>query len=151
MESECERFVREFRGVGDPDPAKPGALVSFPPSGGTQSLGGWIGIVLDDATEAPWEGWLPQKGQAMYRYLGDASIGEHYYGVPAGDLSDEQVDALGEAFSDLVKSSPLYRHEPDTGKKAKARAQEQLAQDKADAEAAQSDAAPATGDKGDKS
>ena len=85
----------------------------------------------------------------MYRYLGDKSIGEHYYGVPMGDLDDDTVESLGEAFADLVKSSPLYRHEPDTGKKAKARAQEQLAQDKADAEAAQTDAAPATGDTGD--
>ena len=85
----------------------------------------------------------------MYRYLGDASIGDHIYGVPARDLDDEFVEALGEGYVKAINASPLYRHEPDTGKKAKARAAEQLAQDKADAEVAQADAAPATGDTGD--
>ena len=47
MENHCERFVRELGSIGTPDTAEPGALVSFPPSGGMQSLGGWIGMVLN--------------------------------------------------------------------------------------------------------
>jgi hypothetical protein len=67
----------------------------------------------------------------VYVYQGDPAIGEHFSYVPARDLSDQEVEDLGEALAAVVKSSKLYVHQPTTGKAADQREADFLAAAKA--------------------
>jgi hypothetical protein len=80
----------------------------------------------------------------IIKYLGDASLGEHYYGIRARDLSASEYDALSTDQRALVRSGNLYAYSDyrDAVAKAKDREDAKAAKDAAKASDA-TDTAPA--------
>ena len=60
----------------------------------------------------------------IIKYLGNADLGEHYYGIPARDLSASEYNAMSVEQRALVRSDVLYDYSDfrDALKKQSARA-----------------------------